>query len=163
MPRRAWPALYYTALLCPTLPGTHKWAGWLHNPCSLEDPHRFTAGGKIKGGPQVGRVIAVLGMAMQGSAGQGMTVKCRAGQGSEVQGTALPCPDPLHAPLQPFPACLPNVPLSMQSCYAYWTCISRCRAPFPPASASMTSVGCARRPRATPTAGWRPATPTTTR
>ena len=34
----------------------HKWARWLHNPCRLGDPNRFTAGGKIRGGPQVGKV-----------------------------------------------------------------------------------------------------------
>ena len=35
---------------------THKWARWLHNPCGLGGPHRFRAGGKIKSGPQVGKV-----------------------------------------------------------------------------------------------------------
>ena len=34
----------------------HKWARWLHNPCCLGDPHRFKAGGKIRSGPQVGKV-----------------------------------------------------------------------------------------------------------
>ena len=34
----------------------HKWARWLHHPCRLGDPHRFTAGGKIRSGPQVGKV-----------------------------------------------------------------------------------------------------------
>ena len=34
----------------------HKWARWLHHPCSLGDPHRFEAGGKIRSGPQVGKV-----------------------------------------------------------------------------------------------------------
>ena len=34
----------------------HKWARWLHNPCRLGVPHRFGAGGKIRGGPQVGKV-----------------------------------------------------------------------------------------------------------
>ena len=29
----------------------HKWAGWLHQPCRLGDPHRFRAGGKIRSGP----------------------------------------------------------------------------------------------------------------
>ena len=33
-----------------------KWARWLHNPCRLGDPHRFRAGGRIRGGPQVGKV-----------------------------------------------------------------------------------------------------------
>ena len=35
---------------------THKWARWLHHPCCLGDPHRFRAVGKIRGGPQVGKV-----------------------------------------------------------------------------------------------------------
>ena len=30
----------------------HKWARWLHNPCRLGGPHR--AGGRIRGGPEVG-------------------------------------------------------------------------------------------------------------
>ena len=34
----------------------HKWASWLLNPCRLGDPHRFRAGGKIRSGPQVGKV-----------------------------------------------------------------------------------------------------------
>ena len=33
----------------------HKWARWLHNPCRLGGPRRFRAGGRIRGGPQVGR------------------------------------------------------------------------------------------------------------
>ena len=34
----------------------HKWARWLHNPLRLGDTHRFRAGGRIRSGPQVGRV-----------------------------------------------------------------------------------------------------------
>ena len=34
----------------------HKWARWLHNPCRLGDPHRFKAGGKLRSGPQMGKV-----------------------------------------------------------------------------------------------------------
>ena len=34
----------------------HKWAKWLHNPYHLGGPHRFTAGGRIRGGPQMGKV-----------------------------------------------------------------------------------------------------------
>ena len=34
----------------------HKWARWLHNLCRLGGPHRVTAGGKSRGGPQVGKV-----------------------------------------------------------------------------------------------------------
>ena len=35
---------------------THKWARWLHNPCRLGGPHRFRAGGRIRSGPEVGKV-----------------------------------------------------------------------------------------------------------
>ena len=34
----------------------HKWARWLPHPCRIGDPHRFRAGGKIRSGPQVGKV-----------------------------------------------------------------------------------------------------------
>ena len=34
----------------------HKWARWLHNPCRLGGPLRFRSGGKIRSGPQVGKV-----------------------------------------------------------------------------------------------------------
>ena len=34
----------------------HKWAKWLTHPCRIRDPHRFREGGKIKSGPQVGKV-----------------------------------------------------------------------------------------------------------
>ena len=34
----------------------HKWARWRNNPCRLGGPQRFRAGGKIRGGPQVGKV-----------------------------------------------------------------------------------------------------------
>ena len=34
----------------------HKWAKWLPHPCRLGDPHRFRAGGKIRSGPQVGKM-----------------------------------------------------------------------------------------------------------
>ena len=30
----------------------HKWANWLPHPCRIGEPHRFTAGGKIRSGPQ---------------------------------------------------------------------------------------------------------------
>ena len=33
-----------------------KWTRWLHNPCRPGGPHRFRAGGKIRSGPQVGKV-----------------------------------------------------------------------------------------------------------
>ena len=34
----------------------HRRARWLHNSCRLGGPHRFRAAGRIKGGPQVGKV-----------------------------------------------------------------------------------------------------------
>ena len=34
----------------------HKWAKWLPHPCRIRDPHRFTAGGRIRSGPQVGQM-----------------------------------------------------------------------------------------------------------
>ena len=34
----------------------HNWARWLHNPCRLGGPHRVRAGGRIRSGPQVGKV-----------------------------------------------------------------------------------------------------------
>ena len=35
----------------------HKWGEWLHNPCRLGGPNRFRAGGRIRSGPQVGKVV----------------------------------------------------------------------------------------------------------
>ena len=34
----------------------HKWAKWLPHPCRIGDPHRLRAGGKIRSGPQVGKL-----------------------------------------------------------------------------------------------------------
>ena len=34
----------------------HKWANWLPHPCRIGEPHRFKAGGKIRSGPQVGKM-----------------------------------------------------------------------------------------------------------
>ena len=34
----------------------HLWAKWVPHPCRLGDPHRYKAGGKIRSGPQVGKV-----------------------------------------------------------------------------------------------------------
>ena len=34
----------------------HKWAKWLPHPCRIGDPHRCKAGGKIRSGPQVGKM-----------------------------------------------------------------------------------------------------------
>ena len=33
-----------------------KWAKWLPHPCRIGDPHRFRAGGKVRSGPQVGKM-----------------------------------------------------------------------------------------------------------
>ena len=35
----------------------HLWAKWLRHPCRLGDPHRCRAGGKIRSGPLVGKVV----------------------------------------------------------------------------------------------------------
>ena len=37
----------------------HLWAKWLRPPCRLGDPHRCRVGGKIRSGPQVGKVTTV--------------------------------------------------------------------------------------------------------
>ena len=37
----------------------HKWARWLHNPCRLAGPHGYKAGGRIRSGPQVGKVATL--------------------------------------------------------------------------------------------------------
>ena len=34
----------------------HKWARWLRHPCRLGDPLRLRAGGKIRSGPEMGKV-----------------------------------------------------------------------------------------------------------
>ena len=34
----------------------HLWANWLRHPCRIGEPHRCRAGGKIRSGPQVGKV-----------------------------------------------------------------------------------------------------------
>ena len=34
----------------------HKWARWIPNPCGLGGPHHLRAGGRIRSGPQVGKV-----------------------------------------------------------------------------------------------------------
>ena len=34
----------------------HNWAKWLPHPYRIGDPHRFRAGGKIRSGPQVGKM-----------------------------------------------------------------------------------------------------------
>ena len=64
-----WPISGQSGYINPDVPGiptaseqveksevAHKWAKWLRHPCRLGDPHRFRAGGKIRSGPQVGKV-----------------------------------------------------------------------------------------------------------
>ena len=64
-----WPASGQSGYLTPAVSGiptasergaksevAHKWAKWLPHPCRIGDPHRFRAGGKIRSGPQVGKV-----------------------------------------------------------------------------------------------------------
>ena len=64
-----WPTSGETGYLTPAVSGiptasergaksevAHKWAKWLPHPCRIGDPHRFRAGGKIRSGPQVGKV-----------------------------------------------------------------------------------------------------------
>ena len=64
-----WPTSGQSGYLTPAVSGiprasergaksevAHKWAKWLPHPCRIGDPHRFGAGGKIRSGPQVGKV-----------------------------------------------------------------------------------------------------------
>ena len=64
-----WPTRGQSGYLTPAISGiptasergaeskvAHKWAKWLPHPCRIGDPHRFRAGGKIRSGPQVGKV-----------------------------------------------------------------------------------------------------------
>ena len=64
-----WPTTGQSGYLTPAVSGiptasergaksevAHKWAKWLPHPCRIGDPHRFKAGGKIRSGPQVGKV-----------------------------------------------------------------------------------------------------------
>ena len=64
-----WPTSGQSGYLTPAVSGSptasergaksevaHKWAKWLLHPCRMGEPHRFRAGGKIRSGPQVGKV-----------------------------------------------------------------------------------------------------------
>ena len=64
-----WPTCGQIGYLIPAVSGSptasergaksevaHKWANWLPHPCRIGEPHRFRAGGKIRSGPQVGKV-----------------------------------------------------------------------------------------------------------
>ena len=74
-----WPTSGQSGYLTPAVSGiptasergaksqvAHKWAKWLPHPCRIRDPHRFKAGGKIRSGPQVGKV-ATSPLPYQGS------------------------------------------------------------------------------------------------
>ena len=74
-----WPTSGQSGYLTPAVSGiptasergaksevAHKWAKWLLHPCRIGDPHRFTAGGKIRSGPQVGK-MATSPLTYQGS------------------------------------------------------------------------------------------------
>ena len=74
-----WPTSGQSGYLTPAVSGiptaaergaksqvAHKWAKWLPHPCRIGDPHRFRAGGKIRSGPQVGKV-ATSALPYQGS------------------------------------------------------------------------------------------------
>ena len=64
-----WPTNGQIAYLTPAVSGipaaaergaksevAHKWANWLPHPCRIGDPRRCRAGGKIRSGPQVGKL-----------------------------------------------------------------------------------------------------------
>ena len=64
-----WPTSGQSGYLTPAVSGSptaaergaesevaHKWAKWLPHPCRIGDPHRCRAGGRIRSGPQVGKV-----------------------------------------------------------------------------------------------------------
>ena len=74
-----WPTSGQSGYLTPAVSGiptaaergaksevAHKWANWLPHPCRIGEPHRFRAGGKIRSGPQVGKV-ATLPLPYRGS------------------------------------------------------------------------------------------------
>ena len=64
-----WPTCGQNGYLTPAVSGipaasergaesevAHKWANWLPHPCRIGDPLRFRAGGKIRSGPQGGKL-----------------------------------------------------------------------------------------------------------
>ena len=64
-----WPTCEQSGYLTPAVSGSptasergaksevaHQWANWLPHPCRIGEPHRCTAGGKIRSGPQVGEL-----------------------------------------------------------------------------------------------------------
>ena len=74
-----WPTSGQSGYLTPAVSGmppavergaksevAHKWAKWLPHPCRIGDPRRCRAGGKIRSGPQVGK-LATSPLPYQGS------------------------------------------------------------------------------------------------
>ena len=64
-----WPTSGQSGYLTPAVSGSpttaergakpevaHKWAKWLPHPCRIGDPHRCRAGGKMRSGPQAGKL-----------------------------------------------------------------------------------------------------------
>ena len=64
-----WPTCGQIGYLTPAVSGSptasergarsevaQKWGKWLPHPCRIGEPHRFRAGGKIRSGPQVGKL-----------------------------------------------------------------------------------------------------------
>ena len=73
----------------------HKWANWLPRPCRIGEPHRLRAGGKIRSGPQVGK-LANFPLAVTGS-----PTASERGAKSEVAhkwASSLPHPCPIGEP-----------------------------------------------------------------
>ena len=96
-----WPTSGHSGYVTPTVSGipsaakrgaksklAHKWAKWLRHHCHLGDPHRFKAGGKIRSGPQVGKVATSPMPSRESS-----PLRSKGGGGSEVgKMTTIPLP-----------------------------------------------------------------------
>ena len=67
--KQKWPTCGQIGYLTPAVSGipsasergaksevARKWANWLPHPCRIGEPHRCEAGGKIRSGPQAGKV-----------------------------------------------------------------------------------------------------------
>ena len=85
----------------------HKWANWLPHPCRIGEPHRFRAGGKIRSGPQVGKVatspLPYRGSPPLQSGGQNQKWPTRVGENWLARGGVVgaPFPDPPPPPWLP--------------------------------------------------------------
>ena len=106
-----WPTSRQNGYLTPAVSGiptasergaksevAHKWAKWLPHPCRLGDPHRFRAGGKIRSGPQVGK-MATSPLPSRGSPPLQSGVKIRSGPQVGKMATS-PLPSRGSPPLQ---------------------------------------------------------------